>query len=196
VRFFGGFALPGDLCTSGAFVADGYHHGVPMGSLLNEAPSGAAKPRFAISALKDAEGVDLQAVQIVKGWVDDDGTHEKVVTVDGNLDDGASVDVDDCTPTGGTGGATRCAVWTDDEFDPAKPAFWYVRVLENPTCRWHTRYCQGLEPNPVNPLLSPEECSAQAAAAGGGDYEQCCATSVEPVIRERAWTSPIFWRVE
>ena len=27
-------------------------------------------------------------------------------------------------------------VWSDPEFDPASPAFYYVRVLEIPTPRW------------------------------------------------------------
>ncbi|MGH7819244.1 MAG: DUF3604 domain-containing protein, partial [Candidatus Binatia bacterium] len=176
------------LCDSRRLVADGYRRGVPMGSRLNDAAPGSAKPRFLVSAMKDSEGAGLGAVQIVKGWVDAGGeTREKVVTVAGSLEGGPSVDPATCAPTA-AGGSELCAVWTDEEFDPATPAFWYVRVLEQPTCRWHTHYCQR---NGVNPFAA--DCSAKAAEKGG-NFGQCCSDSVERVIRERAWTSPIFWR--
>jgi hypothetical protein len=41
-------------------------------------------------------------------------------------------------------------VWDDPTFDPAQPAFYYVRVLENPVCRYSTHYCQ--QEFHVNPL--------------------------------------------
>ena len=187
VRFFAGFDVPENLCDAPDLVAQGYGKGVPMGARLNDAPGAPGLPRFVVSALKDAESVDLERIQIVKGWVDADGTpREHVFDVAGNPQNGASVDPSTCAPTG-AGASELCQVWTDPTFDASQPAFWYVRVLENPTCRWHVHECQR---NGVNPL-SPE-CPAQAEARGGS-YADCCSEDVEKVIQERAWTSPIFW---
>jgi hypothetical protein len=189
VRFFGGWQTPPELCESPSFAEQGYATGVPMGGFLPAAPQGATAPRFAVFALKDPEGNDLQAVQIVKGWVDCDGTtHERVYDVAGDRENGAAVDPATCSPTGG-GSSSLCAVWTDPAFDPAQAAFWYARVLENPRCRWSTTYCQAHGVDPFDP-----GCAAQASAAGGG-FDACCASDpVRPVIQERAWTSPIWWR--
>ena len=165
-------------------------------------------PRFAVSALKDVgtpqhPGTDLQRLQIVKGWVDAEGaTHERVFDVAGSPGSAASVDPDTCAPVG-EGHASLCAVWEDPEFDPARPAFWYLRVLENPTCRWSTGLCQAAGVNPF-----AEDCEARAANAtakaveGGarGDvYGSCCLSEDEepfysPTVQERAWTSPIWYR--
>ena len=189
VRFFGGWDYPKNLCKSDRFVEEGYAGGVPMGGFLAE-PRQPGAPRFAVSVLKDPAGSDLQAVQIVKGWVDASGaTHEAIYDVAGSRDDGASVEPSTCAPTG-SGATSLCALWTDPSFDAGEPAFWYVRVLENPTCRWSTRYCQAHGVNPFD-----ANCADEASAAGS-QYSACCDTDtvVRPVIQERAWTSPIWWR--
>src|SRR5438876_510312 len=189
VRFFGGWDYPKNLCKSDRFVEEGYAGGVPMGGFLAE-PGQPGAPRFAVSVLKDPAGSDLQAVQIVKGWVDASGaTHEAIYDVAGSRDDGASVEPSTCAPTG-SGATSLCTLWTDPSFDAREPAFWYVRVLENPTCRWSTRYCQAHGVNPFD-----ANCADEASAAAS-QYSACCDTDtvVRPVIQERAWTSPIWWR--
>ena len=207
VRFFGGWGYPGSLCGSAEAVAQGYAGGVPMGGDLPPAPDGASAPRFLVSALKDPgtashPGTDLQRVQVVKGWVDAAGaTHERVYEVAGTPDNGASVDPLTCAPTG-AGHDALCQVWQDPEFDARQAAFYYVRVLENPTCRWSTHQCQAAGVNPF-----ADDCEAQAAVANeaaleagarGEVWRNCCLDASEepfysPAIQERAWTSPIWY---
>ena len=186
VRFFGGAALPADLCGKSDFVAQGYAQGVPMGGDLAPPGSG-TRPRFAVAALRDpGVGIDiaspLQRIQIVKGWVGADGsTQEKVYEVAGNPANGAGVDLSSCEPTG-SGYANLCTVWEDPDFDAAQPAFWYARVLENPSCRWATRQCLAAAIDCANPDAVPAE------------FADCCNADYPKTIQERAWTSPIWYR--
>ncbi len=206
LRFFGGWEYEDDLCESDRRDEAGYTLGVPMGGTLRSRPDEGV-PRFLVSAMKDMgsedhPGVDLQRIQIVKGWVDSDGSsHERVFDVAGDPDNGASVDPLTCEPTG-RGEATLCRVWTDPGFDPTEPAFWYVRILENPTCRWSTRACMAAGVNPFDPSCRASAVLANAAAredgATGNVYDECCAADSEPfitpVIQERAWSSPIWYQ--
>ncbi|MEZ4331292.1 MAG: DUF3604 domain-containing protein [Myxococcota bacterium] len=205
VRFFAGEALATDLCDAPDMIARAYAEGVPMGGHL---PAPAARsPRFLVSAQKDPgvdghPGTDLERIQIVKGWVDRDGaTHERVFDVAGHANDAASVDPETCRPTG-RGAASLCRVWQDPDFDPTQSAFYYVRVLENPSCRWSTLQCQAAGVNPLSP-----DCHAQAeaatavartAGAKGDVYGKCCIDPAQdafysPIIQERAWTSPVWY---
>jgi Protein of unknown function (DUF3604) len=196
VRFFAG-DLHDVRCGDAGFVANAYASGTSMGGELGPARD-AASPRFAVWAMKDPgtatrAGVDLQRVQIVKGWVDAAGTtHEQVFDVAGDAANGASVDPATCAPTG-AGQAELCAVWEDPTFSRDERAFYYARVLENPTCRWTTLVCKAAGVDPLSP-----DCAAQAAAAPAA-FADCCRgpandASVDPVIQERAWTSPIWYR--
>lgn len=177
VRVFGGWDLPEDLCAAPDLVERGYEDGVPMGGTLAAAPAGAA-PRLVISALmdpgtEDRPGAPLQVVQVVKGWVDEAGApHVEVFDVAGDPDNGASVDVATCE-TSGAGASSLCTVWTDPAFDPAAHAYYYVRVLENPTCRWSAWLCNRL-PEAERP-------------------ETCADPEIPKVIQERAWSSPIWY---
>jgi len=206
LRFFGGSELPTDLCERPDLVASGYARGVPMGGEVEAIGEGGSL-RFAALALKDAgtpshPGTDLQRVQIVKGWLDDAGrTHERVYDVAGGPN-GASVDPDDCR-TRGSGHATLCAVWEDPAFDPQEAAFYYLRVLENPTCRWSTRQCMAAGVNPFEAACASQAAAAtarvQERGARGEVYANCCIDPREapfytPVIQERAWSSPIWYR--
>jgi hypothetical protein len=149
VRVFGG-RLRSDLCTNMDldFAAEGYDKGVPMGGDLGPA-RGKKSPRFAVLAIKDPgtmdrPGTPLQRAQIVKGWRNaDSSVSEKVYDIAGNPNNGAGVNLDTCEETG-TGFSSLCAVWEDPDFDPTENAFYYVRVVENPVCRWHKRLCNDL----------------------------------------------------
>jgi hypothetical protein len=134
-------------------------------------------------------------VQIVKGWADADGAvHERVVDVAGSANDGTGVDPATCAPTG-TGSAELCTVWEDPEFDSGQRAFYYARVLEDPVCRWSTRVCKAAGVDPLSP-----DCATQAAGAPAAFANCCLGTAndafVDPLVQERAWTSPIWYRPE
>lgn len=45
------------------------------------------------------------------------------------------------------------------DYNASEAAFYYVRVLENPSCRWSTLHCQAARVNPFD-----TSCSEQAAA--------------------------------
>ncbi|HWP64279.1 MAG TPA: DUF3604 domain-containing protein, partial [Candidatus Limnocylindria bacterium] len=195
VRFFAG-ALTGVRCGRDDFVAQAYATGTPMGGEIGPV-RGNRSPRFAVWVQKDPgtteqPGRDLERVQVVKGWLDADGvTHERVFEV-ADAASGADVDRRTCTPTG-SGAAELCALWEDPDFDPRQRAFYYVRVLEAPTCRWSTFVCKaaGVDPFAAN-------CAEQAAAADPA-FADCCLGEandpfMSPIVRERAWTSPIWYR--
>ncbi len=184
VRFFAG-NYPTDLCSNPAFVEAGYNGGVPMGGEFGPLPGNAA-PRFAVMATKDPGGngapsTPLQRIQIIKGWVDGNDLREAVYDVAGDANNGASVDLATCTPTG-TGFDSLCTVWEDPDFDPAQHAFYYARILENPTCRWHMYVCKQLGVDYNDP------------ATITADNANCCLDNIEDIIQERAWTSPVWYR--
>ena len=129
----------------------GYTTGVPMGGDLKDGPAGKA-PTFLVAALKDPIGANLDRIQVVKGWLDARGeTHEKVYDVawsghrtpdsrTGKLPPvGSTVDVANATWTNTIGASELITVWRDPDFDPARRAFYYARVLEIPTPRWTAR---------------------------------------------------------
>lgn len=151
--------------------------GVPMGGLLERL---GAAPSFFIQAAKDPKSAHLDRIQMVKGWFADGETHEKVYDVvwSGGRTRGADgripVVPDTVDPKTGEysneyGAATLASVWVDPDFDPAAPAFYYVRVLEIPT-----------------PRHSTFDALALGIAAEGTGH---------PVsIQERAYSSPIHYQ--
>ncbi len=196
LRFFAG-DLDQDLCDRPDLVESAYRQGVPMGSVIGAARDGQS-PRFLVHAMKDPgggnlPGTDLQRVQIIKGWVDSEGqTQEQVFEVAGDPGNGASVNPDNCQPTG-AGFADLCAVWEDPSFDSDQRAFYYVRVLDNPTCRWSTLTCQSLGVNPFSPTCEED------AAASGSNLANCCIAEEDepffsPIVQERAWSSPVWYK--
>ena len=147
VRFFGGWEFTEEDTKTRLPAAIGYDKGVPMGSDLKKAPKGKA-PTFLVAARKDPMSGNLDRIQIIKGWINPDGsTEEKIYNVawsderklgtDGKLPSvGNTVDVAHATWSNSIGSPELITVWTDPDFDAAKPAFYYTRVIEIPTPRW------------------------------------------------------------
>lgn len=181
VRLFGSFDFTEEDALTRRPALVGYEKGVPMGGTLRNAP-GESAPTFLVAALKDPIGANLDRYQIVKGWIDADGTlHENVYDVawggERGLDDngklpavGNTVDVKTANYTNTIGAPELIGVWTDPDFDAAQPAFYYGRVIEIPTPRWST----------------------YDAVHFGVDLP----TDVPAVHQERAYTSPIWYQPE
>ena len=150
VRFFGGWEFNDQDMNSRIPANAGYAKGTPMGGDLRVKPKDATAPNFMVYALRDPIGANLDRIQIVKGWLDADGTtHEKVYDVawsgervldkKGKLPAvGNTVDAATATWTNTIGAAELIKVWTDPDFDAKQKAFYYARVLEIPTPRWST----------------------------------------------------------
>ncbi|MDT8989907.1 DUF3604 domain-containing protein [Curvibacter sp. APW13] len=179
VRFFGGYGFASNLHQQGDMVKTAYAQGVPMGGTLAAAPAGKA-PSFLVWALRDVQSAPLQRVQIVKGWLTADGsTQERVYDVacsDGGKpdakthrcpDNGAKVDLQTCAISQDKGAPELATTWSDPEFQPTQSAFYYVRVLENPVCRY-SQY-DALKLGVAHPPNVPQ------------------------TIQERAWSSPIWY---
>ena len=140
-----------------------------------------AGPRFLISALADPgtsdfPGTPLHKIQVIKGWLDANGTPtQQVIDVVGGNQPPLTVDTKTCEREEG-GTTSLCTVWEDPEFDPTLNAFYYARVLEEPSCRYHTYLCNQLEEE--EPPLG------------------CTSPQVATTIQERAWSSPIWFNTE
>jgi len=178
VRFFAGWDYPARPDEVADLVSTGYENGVAMGGDLP--PGRAGSPRFIVWARKGANDANLHKAQIIKGWLEEGTTHERVYDVacaDGQAPDPpdarcpaseATVDLTDCKVSARHGDAELVTIWSDPDFDHAQKAFYYLRVLQVPTCRWSTYDALRLGREP------PAE--------------------VSPVIHERAWSSPIWYR--
>ena len=179
VRFFGGYNLSSIDLNSESLVSEAYSKGVTMGAdLLNNDDQ---IPEFIVWALGDMNSAPLQRIQIIKGWIDMNSGRpkEKVFDVacsDGLEpdpitnrcpDNGARVNINDCSITSNVGSSELKTVWKDPEFKVDDKAFYYVRVLENPTCRWSTW-------DAIKSGFKPRE-------------------GLHETIQERAWSSPIWY---
>ena len=149
LRFFAGADYDASMISSPDLSKQAYAKGVAMGSDLILAEDQA--PKFVVWAIRDPYSATLQRLQVVKGWVDAKGnTHEMVydvacaggVAVDAVTqrcpDNQASVDLETCAASASTGEEEMKVMWEDPQFVADEKSFYYVRVLENPTCRWST----------------------------------------------------------
>jgi hypothetical protein len=179
VRFYAGWGIGDAILEEHNPFQSLIASGVPMGGVLHPDTSKQNSPSFFVWATRDPIDAPLQRVQMIKGWIDEGGeTHEQVVdiacadglTVDAATnrcpDNSASVDLDTCQYSQGSGANELKTVWRDPDYDPSQSAFYYVRAIMNPTCRWssYDAIRLGRKPDP----------------------------RVPSTIRERAWTSPIW----
>ncbi len=179
VRFFAGYNMDSIDLTSEDMIKNAYAKGVTMGAdLFGENNQ---TPQFLVWAQRDKLAAPLQRIQIIKGWVEDaSGTPKEMIydvacsdglSVDPETnrcpDNGARVNINDCSISNDVGAGELKTIWTDPDFDPTIKAFYYVRVLENPTCRWSTwdAVKAGVSPRP----------------------------DLHKTIQERAWSSPIWY---
>lgn len=179
LRFFGGFAMEEIKLTSAAGLEQAYTNGVPMGGDLNDKAAGKAKPQFLVHAIKEPDGANLDRIQIVKGWINDQGEQQhKIFNIalsderkpgsDGTIPPvGNTVNIKDASYTNTVGDTELSTVWTDNEFNPKQPAMYYVRVLQIPTPRWSTYDAVRTG------MKIPDDLPAS--------------------IQERAWSSPIWY---
>ena len=176
LRFFAGYDYPDALANDPNLISAAYDGGVAMGGEL-VAP-GRRVPRFLVWASRDPAGNLLARLQIIKGWMEGGEAHERVydaacsdgLSVDPDThrcpENGAMVDLDTCAVSDDTGDAELRTLWADPDFNATQRAVYYVRALENPSCRWSAWEAvrAGVEPRPDLPAT----------------------------IQERAWSSPIW----
>lgn len=178
LRFFAGYDFTPRDAEAADIAAAGYARGEPMGGEIGPDAAGRA-PRILVSARRDPKGANLDRIQIVKGWLGPDGAARETV-YDVSWSAGRTPDADGrLPPVGDTvdrrtarhddsiGAERLAAVWTDPDFDPEAPAFYYARVLQIPTAR--------------NSLYD----SIALGAAHPEGYPA--------VIQERAWSSPVWY---
>ena len=181
IRLFAGWDYPADLATRQDAIHIAYAQGVPMGGTLSTTTP-AATPHLLAWASQDPHAQPLQRLQVIKGWLDPVSGETREQTYDVACsaglevdpethrcpDNGAGVDLSDCSITGDGGASQLISLWRDPDFDPGQRAFYYARVLENPSCRW----------------------SSFDILAAGDSIKP--ALEVPRVIQERAWSSPVW----
>jgi len=179
LRMFGGWNYDAGAADAADLADIGYAGGVPMGGDLSNAPDD-RDFQLLIRATKDPMGANLDRVQVIKGWLDSEGTtHEQVFDVawsdnrtpdaDGKLPAvGNTVDISSGAYTNDIGSPELSTVWTDPGFDAAQSAFYYVRVLQIPTIRHSQLAAIALS------IETPYEGPA--------------------TIQERAYSSPIWYK--
>ena len=178
VRVFAGWSFEDSDVYAPDLAGVGYAGGVPMGGTLTG--PGDSTPRLLIQASKDPTGANIDRVQVVKGWLNEEGelrerVYDVAVSDNRRIRKGratkpvrSTVDVENASFTNEYGEVQMTVVWEDPDFNQAESAFYYVRVLEVPTPRWPAYEAKFFGVKNI-----PEE--------------------VVLVIQERAHTSPIWY---
>jgi len=176
LRVFAGYDYETDILNDPNMIQKAYKIGVPMGGDLK--PSSHA-PSFIVWAMRDPRNAPLQRIQMIKVWNENGKNREKVYDIkcaddlapnkisNRCPDNSANVNLMDCSISSDKGAPELKVMWTDPQFNPENDAAYYVRVLENPTCRWSTW-------DAINAGVSH-------------------APNLPPTIQERAYGSPIWY---
>ena len=176
IRLFAGYDLADADLEGQGLLARAYANNTAMGGDL--APQASMSPTFLAWAVADPTGAPLQRLQMIKGWLEEGEPREQVfdiacsdgLTVDPAThrcpDNGAIVDLSDCSTSAHDAATELKVLWQDPDFDADQDAFYYARVLENPVCRWSTW-----------------------DAVREGEAPR---SDIPKTIQERAWSSPIW----
>ena len=176
IRLFAGYDLADADLEGQGLLARAYANNTAMGGDL--APQASMSPTFLAWAIADPMGAPLQRLQMIKGWLEEGEPREQVfdiacsdgLTVDPVThrcpDNGAIVDLSDCSTSAHDAATELKVLWQDPDFDADQEAFYYARVLENPVCRWSTW-----------------------DAVREGEAPR---SDIPKTIQERAWSSPIW----
>ena len=179
LRFFAGFDFPENILELNNGITTAYQTGVAMGADLKQKNANNEAPTFVVIAIADPNGTALQRIQVIKGYIENNQHVEKIYDI--GCSDGLAVDpqthrcpendamvnISDCSISTDKGAYQLKNTWQDPDFDIDQKAFYYVRALENPSCRWSTwdAIKAGTVPRPDLPKT----------------------------IQERAWSSPIWY---
>ncbi|ULQ47223.1 DUF3604 domain-containing protein [Flagellatimonas centrodinii] len=198
---------PDDICHRLAEGGDSVDSetGAVMGGDLPPPPEGASAPYVTVWAMQDPggdqPGLPLQALDIVKGFVDAGGqprvrAFERVAATT----EPVVLPAADCSVAPGLHPAQLCVTWQDPAFDADRDAYWYARVREIPSCRWSTQQC----------VVAGVDCAALQADnglfaddSGWNGFEGCCRIEGTPgsftgrnifaTLEERGWVSPVWY---
>jgi hypothetical protein len=178
IRFFAGYDIDASKINDNDLIEYLYTNAETMGADLDGI--GQQIPSFFVWAVRDAYTAPLQRVQIIKGYVDNNGDPQEqvfdVACSDGGVpdpdtyrcpDNNAKVDISNCAFSQNVGAAELKTFWRDPTFEVQQRAFYYVRALENPTCRWSTW-------DAVRNNVEPR-------------------SDMPKTIQERVWSSPIHY---
>ena len=178
IRFFAGYDLDTSKINDTDLVKYLYTNSETMGADLDGISN--QIPSFFVWAVRDSYTAPLQRVQIIKGFVDSQGNPQEqvfdVACSDGGSpnpetyrcpDNNAKIDISNCAFSQDVGASELKTFWSDPTFEVDQRAFYYVRALENPTCRWST--WDALRNN-VEPR-----------------------SDMPKTIQERVWSSPIHY---
>jgi hypothetical protein len=177
VRFYQTWDQTTNFCADPNFPAQLLAAGaVPMGSTMPARPNGTARPRFIAYAAKDQ--ALLQELSLIKVSI---------------ANATAPTQQELRRQVSSTGQSTWCHTWTDDTYSATAPAYYYARVLEQPTWRYSHYDCEALKGQDPSWATKYPGCVCTPPPGGAimcGDPTQ--PSCLDCMQRERAWTSPVW----